>query len=376
MKRKEILSRLGYCVPKNKQVRIIIHSDVKNEADDQYAIMHHLMTPLFDVRGIIAAHFEGRYIEGKRQAEQARAMALKNPSMLKVMLERMGMDGSILNHLLGRTDLLMEDLPVPLQSMLTRKNSFLEGEGTSMEQSFQELQVLMERCSIDDIPLCHGCTAPLQSQTDAPGSEGVRLIIEEALHQDERPLYILLQGCLTDLASALNTAPEIAGRMTAIWIGGGAYPDGGMEFNLMQDLYAARIIFASQIPLWQIPVSTYSQVEISFADLAMKVRPCGAVGAYLFDELLEVNQMLSQYPGTARRGENWCLGDQPAAAVLLQSGERKHYHEQPAPLLGDDYSYIANPGGRSIRIYDQIDTRMLLDDFFAKLWLCYGPTES
>ena len=39
------------------QRRAIINTDAKNEADDQYAIVHALLSPTIDVRGLIAAHF-------------------------------------------------------------------------------------------------------------------------------------------------------------------------------------------------------------------------------------------------------------------------------------------------------------------------------
>ena len=36
------------------QRRVIINTDAKNEADDQYAIVHALLSPSLDVRGVIA----------------------------------------------------------------------------------------------------------------------------------------------------------------------------------------------------------------------------------------------------------------------------------------------------------------------------------
>jgi hypothetical protein len=36
--------------------RVIINTDAKNEADDQYAIVHALLSPSLDVRGLVAAH--------------------------------------------------------------------------------------------------------------------------------------------------------------------------------------------------------------------------------------------------------------------------------------------------------------------------------
>lgn len=55
-------------VPEKKRVRMIVDTDCKNEADDPFALVHHLLTPMFDVRGIIAAHFESKadvYGEGQ-----------------------------------------------------------------------------------------------------------------------------------------------------------------------------------------------------------------------------------------------------------------------------------------------------------------------
>ena len=47
-----------FTVPPEKMIRVITDTDAKNEADDQFAIVHHLLSPSFDVRGIVAAHFE------------------------------------------------------------------------------------------------------------------------------------------------------------------------------------------------------------------------------------------------------------------------------------------------------------------------------
>ena len=48
-----------FTVPDQKKVRMIVYTDCKNEADDQFALAHHLMTPKFLVKGIVAGHFNG-----------------------------------------------------------------------------------------------------------------------------------------------------------------------------------------------------------------------------------------------------------------------------------------------------------------------------
>src|ERR1700730_4634734 len=45
--------------PANR-LRVILNTDAKNEADDQYAIVHAILTPSFELHGIIPAHFGTR----------------------------------------------------------------------------------------------------------------------------------------------------------------------------------------------------------------------------------------------------------------------------------------------------------------------------
>lgn len=296
---------MGMRLPLGKQLRVIISSDVKNEADDQYAVVHQLLTPMFDVCGIIAAHFESK----------------------------------------------------------------APGSETTMEQSYQELLTLLRATGLDDVPALRGCTAPLRDEDDAPASEGVDFLIREALRDDPRPLYVTCQGALTDVAAALRRCPEIGERLTVVWIGGFPYPNGGPEFNLMQDVAAARIVMASKAAVWQLPVNVYSAMEVSMAELAARVRPCGAVGRYLYDELEAYNLLNDDAPGL-RNGENWCLGDSPVVGALLGCGWRGNFHTQTAPLIAPDMRYLPNPGGKTIRVYDYVDVRFILEDLYAKLALC------
>lgn len=304
MKRNDILARMGLRLPMHKQIRVIISSDVKNEADDQYAIVHQLLTPMFDVRGVIAAHFESK----------------------------------------------------------------APGTETTMEQSYQELLKLLDAIGMDDVPALRGCRAPLKSDSDAPAGEGVDFLIAEALRDDPRPLYVTAQGALTDVAAALNRCPEIGEKMTVVWIGGFPYPDGGPEFNLMQDVTAGRVLMASKAAVWQLPVNVYSSMEVSLAELAARVRPCGAVGKYLYEELEDYN-LRSDEPAGLRNGENWCLGDSPVVGALLGCGWRGNFHTQTAPRIADDMRYLPNPGGKEIRVYDYVDVRFILEDMYAKLKL-------
>jgi inosine-uridine nucleoside N-ribohydrolase len=50
------MKQLDITFPREKMTRVIINTDAKNEADDQYAIVHALLTPSFELHGIIAAN--------------------------------------------------------------------------------------------------------------------------------------------------------------------------------------------------------------------------------------------------------------------------------------------------------------------------------
>ena len=56
----------AFHVPDQKKIRYIVHTDAKNEADDQFTLAHILMTDKLDVRGIIA----GRSISACRARSQ------------------------------------------------------------------------------------------------------------------------------------------------------------------------------------------------------------------------------------------------------------------------------------------------------------------
>ena len=63
-----------------------------------------------------------------------------------------------------------------------------------------------------------------QSEMPACGygepTEGSKWIIKQARKKDSRPLYVLVWGCLEDVAQALHDAPDIASKICVHWIGG------------------------------------------------------------------------------------------------------------------------------------------------------------
>ncbi|MBQ9065687.1 MAG: nucleoside hydrolase [Blautia sp.] len=304
-------------VPDTKRVRYICHTDAKNEADDQFTIAHVLMTDKLDVKGIVGAHFR---ISGDPRY----------------------------------------------------------GEGMSAKASVDEINLVLDLMHLKgQVPVFEGAGTAMPDEQTPVDSEGARFIIEEALKEDDRPLYIGLQGSLTDLASAILIEPSICERMTAIWIGGGDYPEGGEEFNLLQDINAANVVFSSSMPLWQVTKSVYKTFTTSLAELQYKVEPHGEIGAYLFKQMAELNTMLKTIPHWPQ-GETWNLGDEGVVAALLEEIEQDEYYTlQDAPRVDTEtMKYLPGSSSRKVRVYHKMNPRMDLEDLFCKLAINFPEKDS
>jgi purine nucleosidase len=298
-----------------KKKKVLIDSDVRNEVDDQFAIMQALMTPMFEVQGIIAAHF------GKDR--------IKN----------------------------------------------------SMQASYKELCHLLEIAGLlGKVPIAHGCPEALQTKENVGyfgntdlvpvHSEGVQLILDtvHALGYGEK-LYLAVLGPLTDVAMAYMVDSSIANKIIVVWNGGAEYPSGGMEFNLVNDILAANIIFSSPIEVWQIPIYTYELPRVSLSELQVKVYPCGELGKYLFSNVIRFYDEMKNHPGWPLP-ESLDICDLAVTGVLMQEHMGGFTYRQ-APKIDRDMFYH-EADNRPIRVYHSVNYRYILEDLFAKLSIIYA----
>jgi purine nucleosidase len=275
------------------------------------------------------------------------------------------------------------DVRAVIGSHLREGDSYNEGDtGT---RSHAAADVIIELADPSDRPRTYaGSNTPLPDRLTPVRSAGVDAIVEEAMVDSDAPLYVTVGGGLTELASAYLQEPRIAHRLTAVWIGGPEYPGVGAppagpegpevsEYNLKIDIPAAQIVFDSPIPLWQVPRDAYRQVLVSFPELDVRMRPHGPLGKHLATELARVPDELARFGVSP--SEVYVLGDSPL--VLLTALQctyspdpsSSHYVTRQAPRIADDGTYVANPDGRPIRVYDHLDNRLMLEDLYCKLVL-------
>ena len=304
------------------RMRIIIDNDFGGDPDGLFQLVHHLLSPSVEIRAIIGSHLRtgDGFDPSKMSATHAKQ---KIEEVLNIM-------------------------------NLKKKFAVYEGSNSALE-----------------------------NKTTPQKSEAANAIIKEAMRDDTKlPLYVVCGAGLTDLASAYLLEPKIASRLTLIWIGGPEYVDmappppgyTSLEYNLGIDLNAGQVIFnKSQIPIWQVPRNAYREVMLPYSSLLLKVKTQGKIGNYLANSIEDVMKKIAKW--NYNLGEIYIIGDSPLVLLTaLQSSfeadpSSSRYVLRPCPLINDQGLYEVNVSGRNIRVYSQLDVRLICEDFFSKLIL-------
>lgn len=303
---------LPYSIKKEHRLRVIITTDAKNEADDQFAIAYALMSPKLEVVGIVAAHFS----------------------------VACSMNGCV---------------------------HFGEDPESSMEQSYDEVNLVLEKMGLTGhCPVLRGAKLGLPDEHTPVDSEGARFIIEEA-HKPGAPLYVINLGAITDLASAYLMDPTIVdGIEASLWLGGGRFPEGGPEFNLENDVHAGNVIMDSKLNVHLLPVSATAPIKLGYSELFCRVRPFGEIGRYLCDQMVAFGDLCQ----TPMMGESWILWDIAAVALLLDF-HPEQFITMNAPRFAPDMRYVTCERAHPIRVYERVEPRFAIEDFYCKLALCF-----
>lgn len=244
------------------------------------------------------------------------------------------------------------------------------GNPETTKRSYDEIQTILSAMSLS-VPVYMGVEGSLADAKGKELSPASAFLIEEAMKDDDMPLFVLCQGAITNVASALLACPEIASRMTVVWIAGHEYGHKKApfkEFNSGNDIPAGNIVLGSGVDLWLIPSNVYCSMNIGIAELQKRVYPCGDIGKHLFEQLVQYNA--SEYAGWTA-GESWSLGDSPAIGVALNPGCGRYEYKE-APIINEATSFRYEEGRPLIRIYQSVDSRYVLEDFMSKLELLYG----
>ncbi|MBI1297107.1 nucleoside hydrolase [bacterium] len=207
--------------PPEGVIRMVLDTDTYNEIDDQFAVVHALLSPeRLNVEALYAAPFF---------------------------------------------------------------NSRSSGPADGMEKSYEEIFRLLERLDWPSEGFVYrGSTAYLPDERTPVPSAAAEDLIQRALSSDET-LYVVAIGAITNVASALLMRPEIVEKIVVVWLGGHAlqWPH-TREFNLKQDPAAARVVFNSGVPVVLLPcMGVTSHLFSTVPEIEKYVQGKGAIGDYL-----------------------------------------------------------------------------------------------
>jgi len=215
--------RLKMLEPPKGKVRVVMDTDTFNEIDDQFAIVQMMLSrDQLDVEAIYAAPF------------------------------------------------------------FNKRSS---GPGDGMERSYDEILELLSRLDIPAEGLVHrGVTeyvGPTKQARPAPAVDD--LIARARTGTIDKPLYVIAIGAISNVASALIKAPDIADKMVVVWLGGHAleWPH-AIEFNLKQDVGGAQVLFDSGVPLVLVPcMGVSSHLHSTVPEIEKYVEVHGEIGKFL-----------------------------------------------------------------------------------------------
>lgn len=269
------------------------------------------------------------------------------------------------------------DLRCVIGSHLRAGDPF-DSSGVTADKAAGRARTVLELAGREDVPVVAGSNVGLSDRHTPIDSAAARAIIAEAHADSPLPLYVCGGAGLTEIASAWLLDPTISPRLTVVWIGGAEHPGvdappgaPAAEYNTAIDPIAAQVVLDdSDLVIWQIPRNAYREALASFAEMqAWRVAP---LGAYLVDALEAVGEMAA---GSGfHMGETYALGDSPLVLLTaLQSSfgawpSSSRSQLLPAPVLDDTGAYTGEiVPGRTIRVWSDLDTRLLMADLNAKL---------
>lgn len=300
--------RLGMLSFPKRRVRVVIDTDTYNEVDDQFALAYALMSEeRMSVEAIYAAPFFN-----KRSTGPGNGMELSYDEIIRLL------------DLMGR----------PHEGLVYRGSTDWVGAG-------------------------------LVPQRNA----AVQDLIDRAMASDPAdPLYVVGLAVLTNIASAMLIEPRIIERIVVVWLGGHAlhWPD-TREFNLRQDVPAARVVYDSGVPLVMLPCEGVTRhLSTTVSELERFVEPYGALGHFLTER---VKGYRDDHTGWSKP-----IWDMAPIAYLIDPDwtPTSLVH---SPILTDQVTWSVDTSRHLIRYARFIKRDPIFRDFFLKLARSTSPGE-
>lgn len=193
-----------------------------------------------------------------------------------------------------------------------------------------------------------GALEPSPEQGYSEPTAGSRWIIERAHADDDRPLYVLVWGSITDVAQAVHDDPAIAAKLRVVSIG---------SWNTHRDRAARNYLFNAHPDLWWVESdSSFRGMYVggrhdenwgnkTFVDA--HVRGHGALGDYLAEKLEAIKMGDSPSVLYLLRGNPDAPTEDHWGGRYIATQRPNHWNDIADPALGEG----KYPGAKTVNVW-------------------------
>lgn len=230
-----------------------------------------------------------------------------------------------------------------------------------MKKSYQEIIRVLDKMNIEPPEgfVLKGSNRYLESLTTPCESDAARDLIQRAMSA-KRPLYVVAIGAITNIASAILLEPRIIDKIVVVWLGGNAlYWHTAKEFNLQQDILAARVVFDCGVPLIHLPCNNVvSHLTTTVSELEEYIDGKSLIASYL-------TQIVREY-SKGRYAWSKVIWDVAAIAYLINPAwvDTQIVH---SPILTDQLTWSIDNNRHFIKTAYRVDRDAIFKDLFSKL---------
>ena len=289
------------------RVDVVLDTDAFNEIDDQFAISYLLSSrDRLNIKGICAAPFLNR-----RVGSAAEGMEKSYVEIEKLL--RLAGETALLDRVYRGSDRFLSDEVTPVRS---------------------DAAAFMAQLSRQYSP--------------------------------DQPLYIVALGAITNVASAILMEPQMRENCVIVWLGGHDihFPMGASEFNMRQDIAAARVVMGSGVPFVQLPcMGVVSEVRLSHGEIEKWLLGKTALSDYL--GMTAVNEAESYASGRPWTRIIWDV----CAVAWLFNGEGRFMRSRNERILLPSYEgyYESEPLPYTMKYIYSINRDELMYDLIKKI---------
>lgn len=237
-----------------------------------------------------------------------------------------------------------------------------EGTEKSYETTLKILDML-DKSEYKDI-VYKGATKYFKDSKET--NEAVEKIIEIANNNNNKTT-ILAIGAITNIALAIEKAPEIVNKIKVVWLGGNTFlTKDNSEFNFRQDIKAVQTVFDSKVELVVIPCrNVASNLSTTIYELEHYLKEPTNLNQYLKDIFINCKKNFIK-DQKDEIGSSKTLWDLSAVAYEINS-EWFKTEEISCPKVLDNGLYEQTENRHKVIFVNDLYRNKIYRDFFIKM---------